>query len=584
MTRFLIALILLVSTVAAIPGLSANRRKADVNAPSAEAVRKADRLFLEAQQANAIGHRDAMVEYLAHAYAVNPSDRYIGFLYGLNLIYAAAQDSATLARGYGLMKQYVDATPDDFYSSILAVSIAQRTYDIDYEISIWERLYKQHPDRSVLPYRLATALAKTGLMDNINRALALYDTIQVAEGRSIPLVSEKIRLHYIKGDTTSILSEVATLADENTANVDVNIFAGDIFSQFDAPRALDYYNKALQLEPSNGLVHYSLANYYHAQNDSVAFDREVFTALTDRELDVEPKLEILRGYISALYSDPTQQPRIDSLFAQLMVIHPHQTEIHNMYADYLASRGDYGQAAEQAEYSVDIEPGDASRWSMLASLLLLEKRYDETVSAVHRGLSYHPDNVSLYLIGASAATQNDDAATAHSMLKAALDVTPPDDIDNISDILTATGDAFYSEGLADSAFVYYNRAIELNPENMTALNNCAYYLACQNQDLDRALTLIERVVAERPEDATSLDTYAWVMFMKGDYAEARRLIDLALEYADNPSADIYDHAGDIYYMMREASRAVELWTEALELEPDNALIRKKVTNRAIYFE
>ena len=136
----------------------------------------------------------------------------------------------------------------------------------------------------------------------------------------------------------------------------------------------------------------------------------------------------------------------------------------------------------------------------------------------------------------------------------------------------------------DTAFAYYNEAIELDPENLSALNNCAYYLACQDMDLDRATELIERVMAERKDDPTSLDTYAWVLFKRKDFEKAREIIDLAIELSEEPSSDLFDHAGDIYFMDGQPEKAVDFWKKALTLSPDDQLIKRKVKYKTFFYK
>ena len=68
------------------------------------------------------------------------------------------------------------------------------------------------------------------------------------------------------------------------------------------------------------------------------------------------------------------------------------------------------------------------------------------------------------------------------------------------------------------------------------------------------------------------------------YSEAKEYIDQALELeADDPQADVLDHAGDIYYMNGDPARALELWQQALTLDPDNPLLKKKVTHKTHFF-
>ena len=62
-------------------------------------------------------------------------------------------------------------------------------------------------------------------------------------------------------------------------------------------RAKQFYDSACILDPSSGLAYYSRAQFYHTLGDSAAFNREVFRALEQKNLNVETKLVILRSYI-----------------------------------------------------------------------------------------------------------------------------------------------------------------------------------------------------------------------------------------------------------------------------------------------
>ena len=55
-----------------------------------------------------------------------------------------------------------------------------------------------------------------------------------------------------------------------------------------------------------------------------------------------------------------------------------------------------------------------------------------------------------------------------------------------------------------------------------------------------------RVVALSPGDANFEDTYAWALYVAGDFGEALTWIELALFHeGERPSATVLEHAGDI---------------------------------------
>ena len=71
------------------------------------------------------------------------------------------------------------------------------------------------------------------------------------------------------------------------------------------------------------------------------------------------------------------------------------------------------------------------------------------------------------------------------------------------------------------AYAAYDSSLVYNPSNIGALNNYAYYLSVERRDLDKAEEMSYKTVKAEPNNSTYLDTYAWILFEKGNYAEAR---------------------------------------------------------------
>ena len=75
-----------------------------------------------------------------------------------------------------------------------------------------------------------------------------------------------------------------------------------------------------------------------------------------------------------------------------------------------------------------------------------------------------------------------------------------------------------------------------------------------------------KTVKAEPENATYLDTYAWILFEKKRYTEARIYIEQAMKNGGDSSQVIVEHCGDIYYMSGEKEKALECWKKADSME------------------
>ena len=85
---------------------------------------------------------------------------------------------------------------------------------------------------------------------------------------------------------------------------------------------------------------------------------------------------------------------------------------------------------------------------------------------------------------------------------------------------------------------------------------------------------------DEPGNANFIDTYAWVFFAKKDYAKALIYIKSAVEKDEDNH--LLEHYGDILWFNDEKEAAVEQWTNALETDPDNELLQRKVKNKTYY--
>ena len=120
----------------------------------------------------------------------------------------------------------------------------------------------------------------------------------------------------------------------------------------------------------------------------------------------------------------------------------------------------------------------------------------------------------------------------------------------------------------------FRAILEMDPENVSALNALGYTLADRTDRYEEAYDLILRAHAQRPDDAAIVDSYGWVLYRLGRIDEA--VIQLERAYELMPDGEIASNLAVVLWELgrREESRAII--DEALRLDPDHErLLRVK---------
>ena len=83
-------------------------------------------------------------------------------------------------------------------------------------------------------------------------------------------------------------------------------------------------------------------------------------------------------------------------------------------------------------------------------------------------------------------------------------------------------------------------------------------------------------VKAEPLNPTYLDTYGCILFEQVSYIMSNIYIEKAIEYEDEPSADVYEHYGDVLFKTGEENKAIEQWKKARELGGDSKTLKRKI--------
>ncbi len=540
--------------------------------------RKAEYIFVQAQNEKLKDNYDAFFDLLSYAHEIDPTNTAISYYMGMCLIRMNNTTKERCEQGLALMKQHFEAQPQDLYETTFYSDANMQLGHPDEALRAIKLLNEYNPNRLELQVRLAEAYSRSG---DYAKSNATYDSIAAIFGDAIQITSSKIENYMAMNDSAGALREMRSLLATAPQNDSYNIAMSSLCQHYGMnDSALYYLDRAQQYAPDNGYIYLARAEYYNTIGDSVAYEQQIYNALTAEQLDVDDKLSVLLGYIRERLAREDTTQRIDNLFTALIQQHPHEAKIHQLFSEYLYAKKDVKGAIEQLGYSLDVNPTDASGWRNMVILNMLDDNYGEAIKASEKALEYNPDNLDLYSYVAGCYHQMKEYGKAIETYRKILSLTDSTDLSRQAELYTGMGDT-YSE-MDDTAMTVecYERALELDPVNSSALNNYAYYLAQRGQDLDRAERMAALAVKDDPDNANFIDTYAWVFFAKKDYEKALLYIKQAIE--NDEDEHLLEHYGDILWFNGEKEQAIEQWGKALEKEPDNELLQRKVKDKKYY--
>lgn len=563
---------LILPMLAATPDSDAKRRKAQY--ALYEAIAKKD-----------AGDLDAANALMRHAYSLDPDDPTISFYTGycgLAQQDISLQEIDTLL---ALMRVNTFKREDNFHENYLYANICAQTGHQDEAIRVMETLLRNNPSKTELYSDLAKTYAATGRLD---KAIAAVDSLERHEGRNITTALTKIGYMINSGDTVGSLREGREYLRQAPGSVESQMLMGSILQQFGQnDSAFFYYDRALAIDPDYGYANFQKAQLYNRLGDSIGFEREIRATLMNKNIEVDMKNDILTDYVRTCILAGDSSNRVDNMFKVILSQHPHEAQFRKLYSDYLSFMGNYERASEQLSYSLDINPADSKSWERLMWLYIFLKHPEKAIETGHRALEYLPDEIGYYQILGSAYYQTKDYQKSIQAYDTLLARNKDLQMVNDAEIYAAMAESYHQTGDDEQTLDCYRKALAIDPDNALALNNYAYFLCVNSPDsLDEAERMSRLALVQEDGNASYLDTYAWIMFLRHDYQKALEYIEKAAEKCD-PSAnnhELWEHYGDILFMLGRPDEALEKWKDALGDDPSSTLLKKKIDNKAFFYE
>jgi tetratricopeptide (TPR) repeat protein len=471
------------------------------------------------------------------------------------------------------------------YFYLLGANIYASLARFDRAAQIYETMIAEVKGTEEYFFELAAVYQYANKTDDAFKA---YQRAEAALGINEVSSLQKAAILLDAGKNREALAEGEKLMDAFPGDERLVIGFTEMLSQKNLTgEAIRFLEKFIEQNPEAENTKMILASLYR-DNGQEHRARPLLSALfQDPEVDINSKLIILGGYAAELKmsrsKNPDEQDKqnfAEDLLFKLLTAETNNPHVHIVGGDLYLAGGKLKEA--QKEYLAAIKAGEVN-FEVWENLLYIETQLDEYQRLIEhsdQALELFPNHGMLYYFNGYGHLRQRNHRDAIAAFEQAKRLSAAN-ASLVGDLNALLGEAYYGLKEFEKSDKAFEEALSYNPMNATALNNYSFYLAMRKSNLEKAEKMSAQLVKDYPDNPAFLDTHAWVLYTRGKFREARKVIERAIG-SGKASAVHFEHYGDILYKLGEVDAAVMQWEKAKGMNANNEELIKKIANRKMY--
>ena len=518
----------------------ADKKKAVEPTLEGEAKVQFDYAFMEGVRFKILGDLKSSLTYFDQCMKIY--NRSAAVRYEISSILSLGED---LNLPLQLMREAVQLEPDNIWYNLLLANILQKKSMIEEACKVYDELIAKHPEREdfyIIQVDLYTSTEKW------EKAIEVLNRYEKQFGVNEPAIIEKAKLYSKMDNVKRASSEIMKLIKKYPENTDyLGLLAELYLSHNQEKKGLQLLNRIVKDYPDNGFVQFYLADYYRTKKDSLNTEKYIRPALANDNIDNNLKVQYL---LKLLVNQADLSLSTDHIYRYVQLLlekYPGDLSVRTLNADFLKRENKLEECKKELEFIISKEKNNYLVWE---ELMLLSNQLGDTAAMKSEGLeclNYFPNEPLPYMMISLPMLIEGNYAKATGYLQKGLELAPDKSFIK-SQLYAYLGECYYKQDSIEIAFSMFDSAIAINPNDIMTLNNYSYYLSLRNERLNQAEKMISTALSADPNNATFLDTYAWVLFKLKNYSLARFYMRSAIENTEKPSGVLYEHYGDILYM------------------------------------
>ncbi len=515
-------------------------------------------VYAEALRQKLMGNNGEALKYLEQCVIMNPESDASYFQMAQIVL---GNNDPENAKKY--MRKAIKLQPENIWYHIMMAGTYFQQRILDSAAYHYEIAVKIDPDRKDLQVALANLYTETGKSQKAREVLESIDeNYGLNESTAISLIRNLISERKFSEAEKKVKELLLVEPD----NIIYNGLQADIYqSEGKKEDALDVYTNLILRNPDNPVIQMKLCNFLLEEKEYEELFSVLNTFILNNRISKEEKIV----FFGSMVEDTVILNRYsEDMKMSLMILeatYVNDDIIVLLRPDFLVKLNKLNEAAVRLEEIIRVNPDNYHAWEKLLLTYYEEKNFERLQERGREASARFNRSILAKILYAHAAMENMDYNTALDELKKA-EILGGDNNEIQLQVITMKADVYYRSGNYNEAFKCFDEALRRKKDDLTVLNNYAYYLAEQNIRLKEAEVMAETVISREKNNTTFLDTYAWVLYKRGKTREAARIMEKIINSGDEDDAEWYEHYGFILKKLGKCKDAQEKWKKALELD------------------
>ncbi len=332
------------------------------------------------------------------------------------------------------------------------------------------------------------------------------------------------------------------------------LYGNQAFYKYDYPTSREWYRKAIDIDSGFTEAIRMFIYTYHNQADFEESKKWCLRYYQKR--DQMPEQEKL--WADIIYSTLIETPNEEIKYLKLLIGFDDEMPVpHSNLGNAYLKLGLYDLAISEFEKELELYKkwGSKPRWSK--SYVSLGNAYHKMGMYMKEKELYRkaeqdfPDDPDIIANQSVHSFTQGDTVEANQYIQRYLAISKKNDV---SDSIIRTDLVWiYSEGgVLDKAESILREALSFEPENTDRLNNLAYFLIDEDQNISEGIKLVDKALESSPENFNYLHTKGWGLYKLGKYQEALEILQKSWDIRREKA--VYNHAAFLH--LEAAKKAV----------------------------